>query len=52
MALMQLDVPEDINNSLRKFVIDSKLKNREKATIYILKNFLDQFNKLKKNEQI
>lgn len=42
---MQVDVPKDINLLLRKYALESELGSREKATIYILKNFLIQFYK-------
>jgi len=42
---MQLDVPPEINILLRMYAINLKLGSRERATIYILKNFLDEFYK-------
>ena len=45
MALMNVDLPDDVNKLLRKYVIDLELKNRENATIYILKKFLQEFYK-------
>lgn len=43
MPFMTLDVPEGINKLLRKYAIDSGNGNREKATIHILKQFLEEF---------
>lgn len=43
MALMHLDIPEDVNSLLRKFAIDEEKGSREKATVYILANFLKEY---------
>jgi hypothetical protein len=44
----QVDIPEEVNIKLRKYAIDTKLGSREKAIIYILKNFLNEMYKDKK----
>lgn len=44
---MQLDVPPELNKLLRKFALDSDKGSREKATLFILKNFLLEIYKIK-----
>lgn len=46
MAEMRLDVPKDINKQLRRYAIDKDKGSREKATIYILEQFLKEFYKM------
>jgi len=40
MSQMRLDVPDELNKLLRKYAIDYEKGSREKATIYILEQFL------------
>ena len=42
MAQMRLDLPRELNKLLRRYVIEADKKSREKATIFILDNFLVQ----------
>ncbi len=48
MAQMNIDLPKKLNKMLRRFAIDKELGSREKSTIYILWNFLDEFYNVKK----
>jgi len=42
---MQVDIPEELNLLLRKYALEFEKGSREKATIYILENFLKQVYK-------
>ena len=48
MVEMKLDLPKDINILLRRYVMETDTKNKEKAIAYILGNFLRQFFKERK----
>jgi hypothetical protein len=45
MSQTQFDIPPELNDQLRIYVIQNKLKNRENAILYILKNFLNELYK-------
>lgn len=47
MAKTQFDIPTELNKLLRIYVIENDFKNRERAMVYILKNFLTEFYKNK-----
>jgi len=51
MAKTQFDIPPELNDLLRIYVIENKLGNRENAILYILKNFLFEIYKLKRDER-
>ena len=44
---MKVDLPKDLNLLLRKYALDYEKGSREKATIYILGNYLYQLYKVK-----
>lgn len=48
MAQMQVNLPDNVNKLLRRYVIEMDKNSREKATIYILENFLNQLYGVKK----
>lgn len=50
MANMRLNIPEEINFLLKKFALEYKHGSREKATIYILKEFLEKIYELEKKK--
>jgi len=50
MAKTQFDIPSELNDLLRIYVIENKLKSRENAILYILKNYLFEIYKLKRAE--
>jgi len=45
MAKTQFDIPTEINKLLRIYVIEYNFKSREEATVFILKNFLNEIYK-------
>ena len=45
MSKSQVDIPEDLNKLLRRYVIDFDKGSREKAIIYILENVLKRVYK-------
>jgi len=51
MALMTINVPEDLNKTLRMFALKENHGSREKATIFILWNFLGKIFEIEKNEE-
>ena len=51
MAKTQFNIPEELNAQLRIYVIEKKLKNRENAILYILKNFLFELYKNKEDKK-
>lgn len=51
MAQMRLDIPPELNKLLRKYALEYDKGSREKATVFILKNFLFELYKLKKDVQ-
>ncbi len=46
MAKTQFDIPPELNKQLRIYVLENDLRTREKAILYILKNFLFEFYKV------
>lgn len=48
---MKVDLPKEINKLLRMYAIETELGSKERATIYILKNFLIQFYKLEESKK-
>ena len=47
---MRVDLPKDLNKLLRKYAIDFEKGSREKATIFILSNFLYEVYKTKEKK--
>ena len=43
--LLQTDIPPELNFLLRKYALETGKGSREKALLYILKNFLDKYYK-------
>lgn len=44
----RVKIPKETNILLRRFVMEHDKKNKEKAIVYILENFLNEMYKLKK----
>jgi len=51
MAKTQFDIPTEINKLLRRYVIECDFKSREEASVFILKSFLFELYKIKKEEK-
>jgi len=51
MAKTQFDIPTEINKLLRRYVIEYDFKSREEASVFILKSFLFELYKIKKEER-
>jgi len=45
MSKTQFDIPPELNKLLRIYVIEYDFKSREKAMVFILKNFLTEIYK-------
>ncbi len=43
--LIQIDIPKELNKSLRIFIIGNEFKNKQEALIYILENFFKELDK-------
>lgn len=47
---MQVDIPKNLNLLLRKYALEYEKGSREKATIFILGNFLYELYKVKEKK--
>ena len=45
MVQMLLDLPKELNILLRRYVMETDKKNKEKAITFILTNFLNEYYK-------
>ena len=43
---IQIDIPKELNKSLRKYVIQKDFKNKKDALLYILENFFKELEKM------
>ena len=50
MVEMKLNLPEEINILLRRYVLENNMKNKERAITFILKGFLHELYKIKQGK--
>ncbi len=51
MVEMKLNLPQEINILLRRYVLENNLKSKERAITFILKGFLHELYRVKQGEK-